>query len=188
MNQDLDELVRMREFLPHGPTKLYIDEIIYNGEMGLASLYRVQEKDTLDHFGYFRGVDQVETCGQASLAWHMNRVYLKRLKKNKKVISFDCLANSINEAVFLSPVSTGDLYLTVCSCKHLRSFVEADSVGYVIPSEKEESVRDYFSNLKKDSLLDADLKDLFGLVETAKMSKMTCLSKPSKVETLEDVP
>jgi hypothetical protein len=57
-----------KEILPHGPTKIYIDGVIWHEpEFGIIAYYTPREKDTLDHFGVYRGADQIESFGQATV-------------------------------------------------------------------------------------------------------------------------
>lgn len=55
-----------RDVLPHGPTKLLVDAFHWHEpEVGIVASYTPQARDVEDHFGVFRGVDQVESFGQA---------------------------------------------------------------------------------------------------------------------------
>jgi hypothetical protein len=55
-----------REVLPHGPTKLLVDAFLWHDpELGIVASYTPKARDVEDHFGVFRGVDQVESFGQA---------------------------------------------------------------------------------------------------------------------------
>lgn len=55
-----------RNVLPHGPTKLLVDAFHWHDpEVGIVASYTPKERDVEDHFGVFRGVDQVESFGQA---------------------------------------------------------------------------------------------------------------------------
>jgi hypothetical protein len=55
-----------RRVLPHRPTKLLVDEFLWHEpEVGIVASYTPRERDVEDHFGVFRGVDQVESFGQA---------------------------------------------------------------------------------------------------------------------------
>ncbi|MEI6411920.1 MAG: hypothetical protein WCR52_21185 [Bacteroidota bacterium] len=55
-----------REILPHGPTKLLVDSFLWHDpDIGIVAAYTPKPRDVEDHFGVFRGVDQVESFGQA---------------------------------------------------------------------------------------------------------------------------
>ena len=57
-----------REVLPHGPTKLLVDQFLWHHpEVGVVAAYTPKLRDVEDHFGVFRGVDQVESFGQAAV-------------------------------------------------------------------------------------------------------------------------
>lgn len=65
--QSLVEL-HPKDILPHGPTKLLVDEYLWhNPEIGCIASYKVKEADVKDHFGLFRGVDQLEFFAQSSI-------------------------------------------------------------------------------------------------------------------------
>jgi hypothetical protein len=55
-----------RQVLPHGPTKLLVDDFLWHApDTGIVASYTPRPRDVEDHFGVFRGVDQVESFGQA---------------------------------------------------------------------------------------------------------------------------
>ena len=55
-----------RIVLPHGPTKLLVDAYHWHDPaLGVVASYTPKARDVHDHFGVFRGVDQVESFGQA---------------------------------------------------------------------------------------------------------------------------
>jgi hypothetical protein len=56
------------EVLPHGPSKVYLDGFLWHEpESAVVAYYTPKASDTLDHFGVYRGADQIETFGQASV-------------------------------------------------------------------------------------------------------------------------
>jgi hypothetical protein len=54
------------EVLPHGETKRLVDAYYWHlPTVGIIAGYTPKPRDVHDHFGVFRGVDQVESFGQA---------------------------------------------------------------------------------------------------------------------------
>ena len=59
----MDSLVGIdtADILPHGPTKLLVNKYNWHSPgLGIVASYTPTERDVEDHFGIFRGVDQVE--------------------------------------------------------------------------------------------------------------------------------
>jgi len=55
------------QILIHGPTKLLVDHYHFHiPKIGIIASYTPREKDMFDHFGIFRGVDQIEAFAQAT--------------------------------------------------------------------------------------------------------------------------
>ena len=58
-----------KQWLLHGATKRLIDKYHYHSpKVGVVASYTPKERDVKDHFSIFRGVDQVESFAQASIA------------------------------------------------------------------------------------------------------------------------
>src|SRR5215217_9172641 len=58
-----------KNWLLHGPTKRLIDNYHYHSpKVGVVASYTPKERDVKDHFSIFRGVDQIESFAQASIA------------------------------------------------------------------------------------------------------------------------
>lgn len=69
-NKTMNNLVGQdpRNVLPHGPGKLLVDAFYWHEpEIGIVAGYTPKARDVEDHFGVYRGVDQVETFGQAAV-------------------------------------------------------------------------------------------------------------------------
>lgn len=78
--------------LPHGPSKVFVDAFLWHKpDLGIVASYTPREKDTHDHFGIYRGADQIETFGQATVV--AANAFLSCAKKE---ISFDSLYESYN--------------------------------------------------------------------------------------------
>jgi hypothetical protein len=56
------------QMLLHGPTKRLVDAYHWHSpNKGIVASYSPKERDVEDHFGIFRGVDQVEAFAQATI-------------------------------------------------------------------------------------------------------------------------
>src|SRR5215469_5020983 len=56
------------KILLHGPTKRLVDKYHWHlPDKGIVASYTPKERDVEDHFGVFRGVDQVEAFAQATI-------------------------------------------------------------------------------------------------------------------------
>ncbi len=66
-NSDLTELTPS-QVLMHGPTKRLVDAYHWHAiDKGIVASYSPNERDVEDHFGIFRGADQVEAFAQATI-------------------------------------------------------------------------------------------------------------------------
>ncbi|MEO1259509.1 MAG: hypothetical protein AAFZ15_11960 [Bacteroidota bacterium] len=60
---------RPDEVLIYGNNMMLIDEYLwFDRHHGIISAYQVKKKDVEEHFNIFRGVDMLETCGQAGIS------------------------------------------------------------------------------------------------------------------------
>ena len=102
------------DVLPHGPSKVYLDAFLWHeSKLGVVATYTPQEKDTHDHFGVFRGVDQIEAFGQASVV--ASNAFISCVKKE---ISFSELYEKYNfvfltlgEAICKSFIKLGETFV-----------------------------------------------------------------------------
>ncbi len=57
-----------KDVLPYGSTKLLVDEYLWHKpDIGGIASYTVKARDVKDHFGLFRGADQLEFFAQSSI-------------------------------------------------------------------------------------------------------------------------
>ena len=60
--------LRIEQVLPHGSSKRLIEKILWHTpKLGSIGAYTPSPEDVKDHFGIFRGADQIECLAQASV-------------------------------------------------------------------------------------------------------------------------
>ncbi|MFY0650871.1 MAG: hypothetical protein JXQ96_02500 [Cyclobacteriaceae bacterium] len=70
MSVNSETLVGLKpsDVLPHGPSKILVHDFLWHSpNLGIISSYTPSKDDVRDHFGVFRGVDQIESFGQSSI-------------------------------------------------------------------------------------------------------------------------
>ncbi|HMS68446.1 MAG TPA: hypothetical protein PKD18_09920 [Saprospiraceae bacterium] len=152
--------------LPHGPSKIFLDEFIWHTPgLGVVAAYTPKERDTNDHFGVYRGADQIETFGQATVV----AANAFEVCSNKQ-ITFDQLYQQYN-FVFLrigsvichSFINTGEKVIVIGKINEYK-FRQMTASGrmYKVPSDLD--LQAYFASLDKDQILQYQLDPAFLLV------------------------
>jgi hypothetical protein len=89
----------------HGPTKLLIDDYHWHSpNKGIVASYTPKEKDVVDHFDVFRGVDQVEAFAQATTG--SCGTFLECRKQN-------CTPDELKDKFIPSFISIGKVIFTI---------------------------------------------------------------------------
>lgn len=151
--------------LQHGPSKILIDEFIWHDpEFGIVTGYTPAAKDVLDHFGLFRGVDQIESMAQAMAACS---AYLECSKKNKTYAQFRTEFNplflSVGQINFHSYLQEGEMFICLGNIKFYK-FRQMISDGRIYKVPANMNVNDYFKDFTTSRLMQYDLPDEFKLV------------------------
>src|SRR4051812_8252668 len=104
------------QLLLHGPSKLLVNEYHWHlPDKGIVASYSPTEKDVEDHFGVFRGVDQVEAFAQASVVSCATFLECRKLKctpdelKEKFIPAFISIGN-VN---FHNYLEVGDTFISI---------------------------------------------------------------------------
>lgn len=97
--------------LPHGPSKIYVDAFLWHRpDVGVVASYTPKAKDTHDHFGIYRGADQIESFGQASVV--AGNAFKSCIKKNMTFQElyehYNFVFMTIGNAVCKSFIKLGD--------------------------------------------------------------------------------
>ncbi len=152
--------------LPHGPTKLLVDEFIWHSpDVGVIASYTPTAVDVNDHFGVFRGVDQIESFGQATVV--ACGAFLEAQKRN---LTFDELFKMYNTAFmevgltrFKNFIAEGETYIAMGIIKFykFRQMI-VDGRIYKVPNGL--NLKEYFKDYTDSKLKNFELNEDFQLV------------------------
>jgi len=151
--------------LQHGPTKLLLDNYHWHSpNIGIISSYTVTEKDVQDHFGVFRGVDQIESFGQATVCANMFLEY-KKHKCTRAELSekFSSLFIGIGRVNFHSYLEKGDTFINIVKIKFYK-FRQMITDGRIYKVPKGIDLDKYFNEYTEKQLLDYNLGNDFTLI------------------------
>ena len=174
-NQSFDSLVGIRpcDILQYGPSKLYVDDYHWHIPMkGIIASYTPTHENVNDHFGIFRGVDQIEAFAQASIVSCAG--FLECVKQNCSLIElrnkFLPAFISIGSVNFQHYLTPGDRFISIAEIKFykFRQMV-ADGRIYKVPRDLDLTA--YFQNFTPEMLFAFELEPTFTLV--AELSGIT---------------
>lgn len=150
------------QILIHGPTKLLVDHYHFHiPKIGIIASYTPRKKDTFDHFGIFRGVDQIEAFAQATTV--SCATFLEAQKRNCTPIDlrdqFVPAFISVGQVYFHHYLAEGDTFICIGNIKfykfrqmvcdgriykvpngydlniHFNDFTEEMLVSYTVPQD-----------------------------------------------------
>jgi hypothetical protein len=154
------------EVLLHGPTKILLDKYHWHSpNAGIVASYTPSEENVRDHFGIFRGVDQVEAFAQATI------VSCAAFKEREKLgCSFYELKQifapvflGIGPVKFHSYLEKGDTFISIGVITFYK-FRQMTCDGRIYKVAKGLNLDKYFSTYDNERLLAYDLSDDFTLV------------------------
>ncbi len=161
------------DILQYGASKLYVDEYHWHiPDKGIIASYTPTEDNVRDHFGIFRGVDQIEAFAQASIVSCAG--FLECVKQNcsltelrDKFLPAFISIGSVNFQHYLTP---GDRFISIAEIKFykFRQMV-ADGRIYKVPDNLDLTA--YFQNFTAEMLFAYSLEPTFTLV--AELSGIT---------------
>jgi hypothetical protein len=152
--------------LQHGPTKRLLNSYHWHSpDVGIVASYTPTANDVKDHFGVFRGVDQVEAFTLATVV--SMGVFLECRKKDRKAIDMkdDYVPAfiSIGQVNFHNYLKQGEAFISIGSIKFYKwRQMVCDGRIYKVPENI--NLDDYFSNYTEERLLKYDLSEDFKLV------------------------
>lgn len=169
--------------LQYGPTKILLDKYVWHSpDKGIIASYSPKGRDVKDHFGIFRGVDQIESFTQASgscsVFLECKKLGLSPVElKDKFVPRFI----SIGQVHFHYFLEEGDTYINIGHIKFYK-FRQMVSDGRIYKVPKGLDLDHYFNNYTEKQLLEYDLREDFILVAeffdiTARAIKTDLLNK-----------
>lgn len=150
----------------HGPAKLLVDHFHWHvPKIGMIASYTPTEQDVKDHFGVFRGVDQIEAFAQATTG--ACGVYAQCRKsgippQQLKELFIPRFV-SIGQVNFYNYLEKGDTFISIghITFYKFRQMV-CDGRIYKIP--KGLNLDEYFKDFKENRLLTYDLPEDFILI------------------------
>lgn len=150
----------------HGPKKILVDKFVWHlPDTGIIASYTPTARDVEDHFGIFRGVDQIESFGQATVG--SCNAYLECIKLK---CDFDYLkANfipffvSIGQVNFKSYLEEGDEFISIGKITFFK-FRQITCDGRIYKVPKGLDLEAYFKDYTKEQFLNYELSDDFILI------------------------
>jgi hypothetical protein len=154
------------QVLLHGPTKLLLDAYHWHSpQKGIVASYSPKARDVEDHFGIFRGVDQVEAFAQATIVSCATFLECRKNKclpdelKDKFIPAFISIGN-VNFHYYLE---VGDAFISVGNITFYKwRQMVCDGRIYKVP--KGLDLDEYFKDFTEERLLNYDISKDFKLV------------------------
>lgn len=154
------------QVLLHGPTKRLVDDYHWHSpKQGIVASYTPKERDVEDHFGVFRGVDQVEAFAQATI---VSCATFSECRKN------NCLPDELKDKFIPAFISIGNVnfhnYLeagdTFISIGNITFYKWRQMVcdGRIYKAPKNLDLDDYFNDFSDERLIKYDISKEFKLV------------------------
>lgn len=152
--------------LLHGPKKILLNKYHWHDPaVGVIASYSPTEVDVEDHFGVFRGVDQIEAFAQASIV--SCSAYLETVKQK---CSFDYLKRTLNpifvsigQVNFKDYLQSGDVFITMANITFYK-YRQMVCNGRIYKVPQGLDIDAYFKNYSKEQLLKYDLSEEFTLI------------------------
>ncbi|MGF7037668.1 3-hydroxymyristoyl/3-hydroxydecanoyl-(acyl carrier protein) dehydratase [Mucilaginibacter lappiensis] len=158
--------VAPEDVLVHGPKKILLNKYHWHQPgVGIIASYSPTTVDVEDHFGIFRGVDQIEAFAQATIV--SCSAYAECIKQqctfNHLKQTFNPLFVSIGQVNFRGYLQPGDVFISMGLITFYK-FRQMTCDGRIYKVPKGLDVDNYFGNYTKEKLLKYDLEDGFTLI------------------------
>lgn len=172
---NIDSLVGFspEKMLLHGPTKLLLDNFHWHDpQVGIVASYTPKARDVHDHFGIFRGVDQIEAFAQATIVSLGTFLECKKLNhpplnlKDRFIPAFI----SVGNVSFHHYLLEGETFVSIGKIKFYK-FRQMVCDGRIYKVNRDLDLNEYFSGFDKSRLDNYSLSDDFKLV--AELSDIT---------------
>ena len=154
------------QMLLHGPSKLFLDDFHWHDpNVGIVASYTPKARDVHDHFGVFRGVDQIEAFAQATIVSCGTFLECKKLNctplelKERFVPAFI----SVGAVNFHNYLAEGETFISIGKIKFYK-FRQMVSDGRIYKVPKDLDLTKYFSDFNASGLENYELRDDFSLV------------------------
>jgi len=155
-----------KQWLLHGPTKLLLSTYHYHSpNVGVVASYTPKERDVKDHFGIFRGVDQIESFALATIA--SCGTYSQCKKQNCKPIDlrddFVPVFTNVGSVTFHNYLEKGQTFINIGHIKRYK-FRQMICDGRIYRVPPGFDLDEYFKNFTDERLLAYDLPKEFKLI------------------------
>lgn len=152
--------------LIHGPKKTLVDAYHWHiPDVGIIASYAPTARDVEDHFGVFRGVDQIESFAQATIvscSGYSECIKQKCTFEHLKA-TFIPLFVSIGQVNFRSYLEEGDVFICMGQITFYK-FRQMTCDGRIYKVPKGLDLDTYFQNYTKEQFLAYDLNEDFILI------------------------
>ncbi len=152
--------------LLHGPTKRLLDAYHWHQpKVGIVASYTPKAYDVNDHFGVFRGVDQIEAFAQATIV--SCGTFLECQKQNCQPIDlkdkFVPAFISVGSVYFHNYLEEGETFVSLGKIKFYK-FRQMVADGRIYKVSKDLDLDAYFSDFTDQKLEVYELNEDFTLV------------------------
>ncbi|ADY51240.1 hypothetical protein Pedsa_0664 [Pseudopedobacter saltans DSM 12145] len=154
------------KILPHGPSKTLVDDYHWHEpKVGIVASYSPKEIDVRDHFGIFRGVDQIESFAQATIVSCATFLEAKRQNRDPLELLDDYIPAfiSIGQVNFLNYLEVGDTFVCLGKITFFK-FRQMVCDGRIYKVPKGLDLKNYFKDFDENKLSGYDLREDFVLV------------------------
>lgn len=158
--------VSPKDNMLHGPTKLLLDAYHWHQpDFGIVASYTPKPRDVEDHFGVFRGVDQIEAFAQATIVScgsfnECKKHHCTPLALKEKFIPAFI---SIGNVSFHHYVAEGETFISIGIIKFYK-FRQMVCDGRIYKVAKGVDLDAYFRDFDQDRIAAYDLSKDFTLV------------------------
>lgn len=158
--------VAPNEVLLHGPTKLLVDRYHWHQPgVSIVGSYTPKAADVKDHFGVFRGVDQIEAFGQATICSCCT--FSESVKHNCSIVElrdrYIPIFISVGQVNFHSYLLEGDTFVSIGHIKFYK-FRQMVADGRIYKTPNGLDLDAYFKELGEQKLRDYSLDSGFTLI------------------------
>ena len=165
---NIDNLVGFepKQMLLHGPTKLLLDNFHWHDpQAGIVASYTPKPRDVHDHFGVFRGVDQIEAFAQATIVSCGTFLECKKLKCTPEQLNerFVPAFISVGNVNFHNYLAEGETFISIGKIKFYK-FRQMVSDGRIYKVPTGLDLTKYFSDFTMSRLDNYDIGTDFSLI------------------------
>ena len=159
--------IHPREILiAYGPKKLLVDKYHrHSPKTGIVASYTPKEHDVEDHFGIFRGVDQIESFVQATSASLSMFLICQKHSCAPEDLREKCVPSfiSVGNVNFMAALEKGDTYVILGKITFYK-FKQMVCDGRIYRCPQGLDLDEYFKDFNENRLLKYDLSPDFKLI------------------------